>query len=158
MLLKTSFQYLHLPAFISLKRCFSSRGVRRYWSNPSFHLIRSKTSRSPPTSQSPLSKTICSHVTFVLMLKKWGCEAILCCYAWVLWKNLIHRDINYLQSETYCNIVLSFPFLEKWICFKKNWRHIYNTHKHTTDLINLFLFNTNTCTRWNMRWLDMILL
>ena len=47
------------PAFISLNLCFSSRGVRRYWSRPSSHRIRSRTSRSPPTSQSPLSIIIC---------------------------------------------------------------------------------------------------
>jgi hypothetical protein len=33
----------------------SSFGVRRYWSRPSFQRILSRTSRSPPTSQSPLS-------------------------------------------------------------------------------------------------------
>uniref|UniRef100_A0A6B0TWH2 Putative secreted protein n=1 Tax=Ixodes ricinus TaxID=34613 RepID=A0A6B0TWH2_IXORI len=40
------------------KTFLSSRGVNRYSSRPSFHRIRSNTSRSPPTSQSPLSLII----------------------------------------------------------------------------------------------------
>lgn len=48
----------HSPAFISLNFCLRASGVRRYWSSPSFHLIFSRTCRSPPTSQSPLSITI----------------------------------------------------------------------------------------------------
>ena len=33
----------YIPASISLHFCLSSRGVRRYWSNPSFHRILSST-------------------------------------------------------------------------------------------------------------------
>lgn len=55
----------HSPAFISLNFCLSSSGVRRYWSRPSFQQIFSSTTRSPPTSQSPLSITICElHVHY----------------------------------------------------------------------------------------------
>ena len=49
------------PAFISLNFCFSSVGVSRYWSSPSLQRIRSRTCRSPPMSQSPLSITIWGH-------------------------------------------------------------------------------------------------